>query len=38
MANIPSPVDATKTAAWQALQENYEKLWGTGFTLSGPKS
>ncbi|WP_077598546.1 glucose-6-phosphate isomerase [Olsenella urininfantis] len=33
MASIPSPVDATKTTAWRALQEHHEKLQSVGFSL-----
>ena len=33
MPNIPAPVDATKTAAWKALQDHYDKLVSEGISL-----
>ena len=33
MPNIPAPVDATKTAAWKALQDHHDKLVADGISL-----
>ena len=33
MPNIPAPVDATKTAAWKALQDHHDELVSDGISL-----
>lgn len=33
MAAISTPIDATQTPAWQALQEHYDKMVADGFNL-----
>ena len=33
MADVPAPIDATKTPEWKALQEHYDHLQDVGISL-----